>query len=559
MKRIVVLNSGGFDSVILLNHIVSNLEEDCEVYSLHFKYGAPNEKEQLNKVNKVCSKLGVSNKVITLPKIDWSNSNFYEKDFKDINSQYLEYRNLIFLSYAISYAESIGADTIYLATLKSHGYNDTSETFFKGINSFLKPLSNIEVLTPFSEFEKFDLLFYAIKYGITKDDYFTCDTPIKGKPCGECDDCKVLNEIEDILELDTPHKVLVQNGFNYKDPRFVRLLKQQKVEEVRLLINNKCQLNCEHCFYGFENSVSDELSKEELYDVILQADKLGVYNIHFSGKEPLFNDDILWYAHKIQDDKLNVTFDIVTNGINIPKYAKELKECGLKKFYLSVDDISVDNGVRKVHGVTDRALKVCCEENIEVEIFLDLHKGNCYKIREIVNYLTRTYSCVKSFFIRTIRRVGNASNSELLSIEDLVGVYESVLELSDNYRNINFSFNIGIEYEQIIFNNGYNSLYGMIDYLDHIYSCFVRNNFILFLEDSCARYTKQVTITPDGYILGCALEVSCDNYDYVSVGNIKEYSLADLIIKGKEEVTSKCNNPLCGNSCKKCSFLYETT
>lgn len=134
MSKIVVLNSGGFDSIVLMNYL-KTIQGENEIYSLHFLYGARNEEEQLRCVNKVCEKLGAHNKVITLPKFEWTNSSFYEKDY-DIKGQYLEYRNLIFLSYAISYAESIGAEKIYLATLTPQGYTDTSNLFLMDLILF---------------------------------------------------------------------------------------------------------------------------------------------------------------------------------------------------------------------------------------------------------------------------------------------------------------------------------------------------------------------------------------------------------------------------------------
>lgn len=557
MSKIVVLNSGGFDSVVLMKflHII---QDETEIYSLHFTYGENNEQQQCECAYKVSQEVGAVHKVINLPKIDWTQSEFYTKDTNEYEKQYLEYRNLIFLSYALSYAESIGADKVYLATLKSHGYTDTSDLFFEGINSFSKPLTNIEVVRPFSEFEKENLIYFANKCDVKIGDYFSCDTPVNGKPCGKCADCEDLKYIEEVLVIDHPHKALVKSGYNYDDPAFTELLASQKIEEVRLLINNLCQLKCKHCFYGFEETKAPVLTKEELYDVILQAEKLGVSNIHFSGKEPMFNDDILWYAHKMKEDNLSLTFDIVTNGITIPKYAEELKECGLKKFYLSVDDIMNTNGVRSVQGVTDKALTACDKFGIDVEIFIDLHENNYSKVSEIISHLVWRYECVKSFYVRTIRSIGSASSMPLLPKDHLVEVYKQLLDSSKEFTDIKFSLNIGIEYESVLYNGEYDEITDMLDILDNTFSTYVTDNFYILLEDCCSRYANQITVTPDGYVLGCASEVSVADYDQLSVGNVKDHSLDYLIKKGKKEITHTCNSKM-KNGCKKCSFLLKTT
>ena len=195
MSKIVVLNSGGFDSVVLMNYLHTIQEED-EIYSLHFLYGANNEKQQLKCVNKVCEKVGAVNKVIQLPKIDWSHNDFFNPEGYDKQTQYLEYRNLIFLSYALSYAESIGADRIYLALLNHNDYPDTTIEFLRGLNSFCEPASGIVIDAPFIYDNKVRLGHIAKYLNIKEDEYFSCDVPTpEGKPCGECDDCKSLKEI----------------------------------------------------------------------------------------------------------------------------------------------------------------------------------------------------------------------------------------------------------------------------------------------------------------------------------------------------------------------------
>lgn len=195
MSKIVVLNSGGFDSIVLMNYLHTILGED-DIHSLHFLYGANNEKQQLECVNKVCEKLSAVNKIIKLPPIDWTASNFFNDSVYTVNSQYLEYRNLIFLSYALSYAEAIKADRIYLALINNSHYPDTSVEFLQGLNSFCQPESGIIIDAPFIYDSKYRLAHIAKYLGITEKDYFSCDKPTPdGSPCGKCLDCTALEEV----------------------------------------------------------------------------------------------------------------------------------------------------------------------------------------------------------------------------------------------------------------------------------------------------------------------------------------------------------------------------
>lgn len=195
MSKIVVLNSGGFDSVVLMNYL-HIIQEENEIYSLHFSYGENNEKQQSECARKVSEKVGAVHKEITLPKIDWTKSDFFNAEGYSKETQYLEYRNLIFLSYALSYAESIGAKKVYVAFLNHNDYPDNSIEFLQGLNSICYPASDISVDAPFIFDNKFRLGHIAKYLGIEKDDYFSCDVPTpEGRPCGVCADCLALEEI----------------------------------------------------------------------------------------------------------------------------------------------------------------------------------------------------------------------------------------------------------------------------------------------------------------------------------------------------------------------------
>lgn len=194
-EKIVVLNSGGFDSVVLMNYLHFIQGED-NIYSLHFLYGARNEKQQLECVNKVCEKVKADNKIIELPEFNWTKSNFYEEGYNSIESQYLEYRNLIFLSYAVSYAQSIGAKIIYCAFLNMAEYTDTNLDFLCGLNRAIEQ-GGIQIEAPFI-YDTKNRIGHIANYLNIREDFFSCDTPINNKPCGKCEDCKNIEKIKKI-------------------------------------------------------------------------------------------------------------------------------------------------------------------------------------------------------------------------------------------------------------------------------------------------------------------------------------------------------------------------
>ena len=133
MKKIVVLNSGGFDSTVLLASMCE--DKNVEVHSLYFSYGQLNGNIDSRIARENARKLGAIHHEIKLPQFTWSNSEFYEEDSNEYYSQYVEMRNMIFISYAMSFAESICASSIHMAILKSHGYIDTSKQFIGAVKN----------------------------------------------------------------------------------------------------------------------------------------------------------------------------------------------------------------------------------------------------------------------------------------------------------------------------------------------------------------------------------------------------------------------------------------
>lgn len=197
-ENIVVLNSGGFDSVVLMNTLRGCFPDDT-IHSIHFHYGARNEAQQQKCVDKVCKKVNAENIVIDLPKFTWTKGEFYNKGYKK-ETQYVEYRNLVFLSYAISYAESIGAKYIYIALVGGCMYEDDNLQFVRDLEKTIS-MSGIKIEAPFLDYNKEELVGFALDADLKEDDFFSCDDPKDdGTPCGKCSDCKDIALIKKLMK-----------------------------------------------------------------------------------------------------------------------------------------------------------------------------------------------------------------------------------------------------------------------------------------------------------------------------------------------------------------------
>ena len=217
MKKAIVLLSGGLDSATTLFYAIKKC---YRIYALIFDYQQRHRKEicQAKKIAKF-AQCEYHVLKISLP---WKASSLLDKtislpqshriDPKRIPSTYVPARNIIFLSFAASYADAIGARRIFIGanTVDYSGYPDCRPEFFavfqkvlsKGVKSGVEKKA-IKVVAPLLKKTKAEIIKLGFKLNVPYALTWSCYQGTK-KPCGKCDSC-----------------VLRQRGFNAlkrKDP-----------------------------------------------------------------------------------------------------------------------------------------------------------------------------------------------------------------------------------------------------------------------------------------------------------------------------------------------------
>ncbi len=208
-KKAIILLSGGIDSTATL---VSAINEGYECYAISFDYNQKH-KIELEYAKKIAKKYNVKEHKIIKLNLDilaksslLSGSNEVPK-YKNINElpnnipvTYVPARNTLFLAYALSWAESINANNIFIGANKDdfQGYPDCRPDFYKKFEelanigtSFVEKTEKIEIITPFINSTKEEIILFGLKNNIDFSETFTCYEPIDGKPCGKCYSCIV--------------------------------------------------------------------------------------------------------------------------------------------------------------------------------------------------------------------------------------------------------------------------------------------------------------------------------------------------------------------------------
>lgn len=242
MKKAIVLLSGGLDSTTVLA-IAQNA--GFEVYALSFSYGQRH-KVELDFAKKIAKKSRVAeHKIakidlrifggsaltaeIAVPKnrnLAQKNScanvkndcevsanyaapndreNFGDLAAKNIPITYVPARNTIFLSYALAYAEVVGAADIFIGVnaVDYSGYPDCRPEFITAFEKLANlatatgstKSSDFKICAPLIKMSKKEIIETGIKLGVDYSSTYSCYDPIiidkKVLSCGKCDSCQL--------------------------------------------------------------------------------------------------------------------------------------------------------------------------------------------------------------------------------------------------------------------------------------------------------------------------------------------------------------------------------
>ncbi len=206
MTKSVVLLSGGLDSSTVLAIARSR---GLDVIALTFDYGQRHVRE-IESARKVASYLGCSDHlIIHLPIGELLSGSLTDPGEKvpegrtpsemtnGIPNTYVPARNIIFLSIGASIAESMGAESIFIAAnaVDYSGYPDCTPEFIESFQRMLDVGTKVgragrgtRVEAPIIKMSKGDIVRTASQLGVPLELTWSCYNGNE-KACGRCDSC----------------------------------------------------------------------------------------------------------------------------------------------------------------------------------------------------------------------------------------------------------------------------------------------------------------------------------------------------------------------------------
>ncbi|KKB39079.1 GTP 3',8-cyclase MoaA [Bacillus thermotolerans] len=121
------------------------------------------------------------------------------------------------------------------------------------------------------------------------------------------------------------------------------------LRDIRISLTDQCNFRCSYCMpaeiFGVDYPFlpkEEYLSFSEIIKVVQAAEELGVEKIRLTGGEPLLRKDLPKLISELYRRTGIKDIALTTNGIFLPKYAKELKEAGLQRVNISMDALDDD-------------------------------------------------------------------------------------------------------------------------------------------------------------------------------------------------------------------------
>jgi 7-cyano-7-deazaguanine synthase len=198
----VCLVSGGMDSCVTA--AIAHEENDALAF-LHVSYGQPTEARERRAFEEIADFYQVSNRLAVsiehLTRIGGSSLTDERMPVTEANlsaqaipTSYVPFRNAHLLAIAVSWAEVIGAASIYIGAVAedSSGYPDCRPEFYEAFERVIevgtKPETVIKIRTPVIALSKAEIIKRALELDAPLALTWSCYRE-SGLACGRCDSC----------------------------------------------------------------------------------------------------------------------------------------------------------------------------------------------------------------------------------------------------------------------------------------------------------------------------------------------------------------------------------
>lgn len=207
-SRAVVLLSGGMDSCVC----AALAARDHQAAAVHVSYGQRTERRERRSFESICDRLEIRDRLlvrnealraiggsaltdssIAVPETHALGVSVPVLVPAGVPVTYVPFRNAHFLAVAVSWAEVLGAEKVYIGAVEpdSSGYPDCRPEYYRAFNEVVKAGTKegtIRVVTPLIAMHKAEIVTLGLELSAPFDLTWSCYQR-EDRACGVCDSC----------------------------------------------------------------------------------------------------------------------------------------------------------------------------------------------------------------------------------------------------------------------------------------------------------------------------------------------------------------------------------
>ncbi len=156
------------------------------------------------------------------------------------------------------------------------------------------------------------------------------------------------------------------------------------------IATDACSLRCMHCSSNSAIAKADQLTTDEVLDMLHQLSLSGVIDLSISGGEPLLRRDLIRIIEHAK--RLGMSVGVGSSGIKLSKEKLEqLNNSGLNRLQISLDGLENSHDkLRCFPGLFERAVKTinnALKAGLRVHVCCTINSLNVEQLEEFTEYI----------------------------------------------------------------------------------------------------------------------------------------------------------------------------
>ena len=198
---------------------------------------------------------------------------------------------------------------------------------------------------------------------------------------------------------------------------------KRKIDYLRVSVTDRCDLRCTYCMAEDVTFLprQEVLSIEEIIKLIDIFNELGVTKFRLTGGEPLVRKNIISiieHLNTLKNQNKIKEHTLTTNGTNLTKYAKILKDNGVHRINVSLDSLDSQK-YKKItkHGDLQKVIKgieSCIDLNIKVKLNTVLTQN--FNDEEVFDIITWCQKKAAIFLLLKLCLLAQLERRDLINI-----------------------------------------------------------------------------------------------------------------------------------------------